>query len=78
MSLYDLSSGAEVPMISDFDELSPAQYAQFPGGTQKQRWLRDLLRQQMTLAGFTGSDMEWWHFDYDAGSRYQILNVQVQ
>ncbi len=32
----------------------------------------------MTLAGFTGSDMEWWHFDYDAGSRYQILNVQVQ
>lgn len=78
VSLYDLSSGAEVPMISDFDELSPAQYAQFPGGTQKQRWLRDLLRQQMTLAGFTGSDMEWWHFDYDAGSRYQILNVQVQ
>ena len=74
VSLYSLETGEEVPMISDFDEPSPAQYAQFAGGTQKQRYLRDLLRQQMTLQGFTASDMEWWHFDYDAGNRYQVLN----
>ena len=74
VSLYSLETGEEVPMISDFDEPSPAQYAQFAGGTPKQRYLRDLLRQQMTLQGFTASDMEWWHFDYDAGNRYQVLN----
>lgn len=76
-SLYDLETGEPVTMISDFDEPSPAQYAQFAGGTQQQRALRDLLRQQMTLQGFTASDMEWWHFDYDAGSRYRILNVKM-
>ena len=74
VSLYDLETGEPAAMISDFDEPSPAQYAQFAGGTQKQRYLRDLLRQQMTLQGFTASDMEWWHFDYDAGNRYQVLN----
>ena len=78
VSLYDLQSGEPVEMISDFDEPSPAQYAQFAGGTQRQRALRDLLRQQMTLQGFTASDMEWWHFDYDAGNRYQVLNVKEQ
>ena len=31
----------------------------------------------MTLQGFTASDMEWWHFDYDAGSRYRILNGKM-
>lgn len=77
VSLYDLQTGEPVKMISDFDEPSPAQYAQFAGGTQRQRQLRDLLRQQMTLQGFTASDMEWWHFDYDAGSTYQILNVKM-
>lgn len=77
VSLYDLDSGEPVKMISDFDEPSPAQYAQFAGGTQRQRQLRDLLRQQMTLQGFTASDMEWWHFDYDAGNRYQVLNVKL-
>lgn len=78
VSLYDLQSGEPAEMISDFDEPSPAQYAQFAGGTQRQRALRDLLRQQMTLQGFTASDMEWWHFDYDAGNRYQVLNVKEQ
>ncbi len=76
VSLVDLASGEEVSMISDFDEPSPAQYAQFAGGTQKQRYLRDLLRQMMTREGFTGSDMEWWHFDWDAGTTYQILNTK--
>ena len=33
VSLYSLETGEEVPMISDFDEPSPAQYAQFAGGT---------------------------------------------
>lgn len=78
VSLYDLASGEEVPMISDFDEPSPAQYAQFAGGTQKQRYERDLLRQMMTKEGFTYSDMEWWHFDWDAENTYQILNTKVQ
>lgn len=74
VSLYALETGEAASMPSDFDEPSPAQYAHFAGGTEKQRALRDLLIQQMTLEGFTPSDMEWWHFDYDGDSAYKILN----
>lgn len=76
VSLYELSTGEEVPMICDFDAITPAQNSDYPGGIELQRWERDLLREKMTKAGFTGSDSEWWHFDYDKKIKYQILNIQ--
>lgn len=74
VSLYDLETGENVSMISDFDEISSAQYAAFPGGTQLSRWRRDLLRRLMTEAGFAASPDEWWHFDFDKAHSYKILN----
>ncbi|MDD4319922.1 MAG: M15 family metallopeptidase [Acidaminococcaceae bacterium] len=76
VSLYDLSNGEPVRMISDFDELTPAQYSGFIGGNELQRWQRDLLREMMGLEGFVGSDMEWWHFDYIPDTKYQLLNIE--
>lgn len=64
VSLYDLETGTPIKMISDFDELSPAQFRAFPGGTDLQRYLRGLLDYVMTQSGFNGSDMEWWHYEY--------------
>ena len=77
VSLYDLDSGEQVQMISDFDEQTPAQYSGFIGGTQLQRWQRDLLQALMGLEGFDSIDMEWWHFDYKSAEKYQLLNVSV-
>ena len=74
VSLCDLESGEVVRMISDFDEPSPAQFGHFAGGTSLQRWQRNLLRRVMEENGFKASDMEWWHFDFDAGSEYELLN----
>lgn len=64
VSLYSLATGEAAEMISDFDEPSIRQYADFAGGTTLQRYRRDLLRTAMQLAGFTASEMEWWHFEY--------------
>lgn len=75
VSLYELSTGDAVPMICDFDSVSLAQYSDYPGGTELERWQRDLLREQMTKEGFTASKNEWWHFDYDHKTKYQILNI---
>jgi D-alanyl-D-alanine dipeptidase len=75
VSLYELSTGEQVPMICDFDAVSTAQYSDYPGGTELQRWQRDLLREQMTKEGFEASKMEWWHFDYDHKTKYQLLNI---
>ena len=77
VGLYDLETGEQLQMISDFDEPSPRQYGNFAGGTSLERWERDLLRQLMALEGFFCSDMEWWHFEYDSGNKYQLLDIPL-
>lgn len=75
VSLYNLNDGQAVPMISDFDEITPAQYKNYLGSTSLKRWQRDLLIASMEAEGFTGSEMEWWHFDYQIKTSYQWLNT---
>ena len=78
VSLYALDTGEPADMPCDFDEITPAQYSDYLGGTSLQRWYRDLLKEQMESEGFTQSKDEWWHFDYDSKVPYQILNVVVK
>lgn len=76
VSLYSLETGAAVEMISDFDEPSLRQYASYAGGTELQRYRRDLLRSAMQAAGFTASGSEWWHFDYGDIKAFAHLNIK--
>jgi len=75
VSLYDLQTGAAVPMISDYDEVSPRQYQNYAGSTSNLRALRDYLVLVMKEAGFTASQMEWWHFSLNDGNGYAKLNL---
>ncbi|MEN7548936.1 M15 family metallopeptidase [Rapidithrix thailandica] len=78
LSLYDLKSGKPVEMVSGYDEFSIRAYALYPGGTEQQRWHRDLLRQVMTAYGFVSIKNEWWHFDYYQWKKYPILNLRFE
>ena len=77
VSLYDLATGEEVEMVSDFDEPSFRQFASYAGGTSRQRYLRGLLHEAMELYGFKGIEMEWWHFDYGPSTAWAHLNVNI-
>jgi len=72
LTLYDLKTGKPVEMPSRYDEFSPRAYADFVGGTTKQRALRAILRDAMTAEGFEVYPEEWWHFDYKDWRRYGI------
>ena len=74
LSLYDLVTGEAIPMPSSYDEFSHRAYADYPGGTARQRWHRELLRQVMESEGFTVNSGEWWHFDYRDWREYGIQN----
>ncbi|MEJ2238810.1 MAG: serine hydrolase [Gemmatimonadales bacterium] len=74
LTLYDLETGEPVVMTGGYDEFSHRSYARYPGGTGRQRWLRDLLREAMEDEGFSVYPFEWWHFDYQGWSRYRIHN----
>ena len=72
LSLYDLATGEAIEMPSSYDEFSHRSYPNYPGGTARQRWHRDLLRQVMEAEGFSVNPGEWWHFDHDNWREYGI------
>ncbi len=72
IGLYDLASGRELVMISRYDEMSPRAYADYLGGTARQRWLRARLREAMEAEGFTVYPEEWWHFDFNGWRDFGI------
>jgi D-alanyl-D-alanine dipeptidase len=72
LTFYDLKSGNAVEMTGRYDEMSPRSYADYLGGTSRQRWLRELLRSEMEAQGFAVYPEEWWHFDYKDWSDYAI------
>ncbi len=78
LTLYDLKTGKVVEMVSGFDEFSDRSYPEYPGGTSRQRWHRDLLRRAMAAEGFTVYEVEWWHFDYRDWRAYPILNLTFE
>jgi D-alanyl-D-alanine dipeptidase len=74
LSLYDLLTGEPVEMPGSYDEFSHRSYSDYAGGTARQRWHRDLLRQVMEAEGFTVNPGEWWHFDHRDWREYGIQN----
>jgi D-alanyl-D-alanine dipeptidase len=72
LTLYDLKSGNAVEMTGRYDEMSPRSYADYLGGTSRQRWLRELLRREMEAQGFAVYPEEWWHFDHKDWRDYAI------
>jgi CubicO group peptidase (beta-lactamase class C family)/D-alanyl-D-alanine dipeptidase len=75
LTLYELATGASVEMTGTYDETTDRSYPTYPGGTSRQRWHRELLRQAMENEGFTVYSTEWWHFDYNGWRSYPILNI---
>lgn len=78
LTLYDLATGAPIQMVAGYDEFSPRSFPLYPGGTSRQRWYRELLRQTMEAEGFTIYEYEWWHFDYQDWEKYRIGNVTFE
>jgi D-alanyl-D-alanine dipeptidase len=72
VTLIDLATGAPVEMTSLYDEMSRRSFADYRGGTSRQRWLRDLLRTEMEREGFQVLAEEWWHFDHRDWRDYAI------
>lgn len=75
LTLYDLTTGRQVPMPGAYDEMTERSYPDYKGGTEAQRRMRDLLRSKMESHGFTVYEYEWWHFDFNGWEKYPILNI---
>jgi CubicO group peptidase (beta-lactamase class C family)/D-alanyl-D-alanine dipeptidase len=78
LTLYDIATGKPIQMVAGNDEFSHRSFPQYPGGTSRQRWYRELLRRTMDAEHFTVYEYEWWHFDYVDWKRYRIGNATFE
>lgn len=74
LTMFDLATGEPIETTGRYDETSPRSYSNFVGGTDRQRWYRELLRGAMEAEGFDVYAEEWWHFDYGSWRDYPIGN----
>ena len=75
LTLYDLKTGRQVTMPSEYDEMTERSHADYAGGDPEPRRLRDLLRAAMEAEGFTVYAPEWWHYDYQDWRQYPVLDL---
>ncbi|MEO8199227.1 MAG: serine hydrolase [Gemmatimonadota bacterium] len=78
LTLYDLKTGLPVEMPGTYDESTPRSYSDYPGGTSRQRWFRQLLRRAMEMQEFKVNPEEWWHFDYKDWRLYPVMNQRFE
>lgn len=76
VGLYDLRTGAPLPMPSNYDDFTERAFVTYRGGTSKQRANRDLLRKAMQRdRSFFVYPEEWWHYDFKDLRDYAILDI---
>ena len=78
LSMIDRATGQAVEMVGGYDEFSDRSYPRYPGGTSRQRWHRERLREAMEAEGFAVNINEWWHFDSPAWREYRIGDVPFE
>ena len=76
LSLFDLKSGQEVKMPSEYDEMTERSHINYACSTAEATHLRGLLRAAMEAEGFAVYEPEWWHYDYKDWKEYPIINVK--
>jgi len=74
LTMVDLATGTPMITTGRYDEMSSRSYTNYVGGSDEQRWLREVLRRAMEADGFTVYPQEWWHFDRDGWQQYPIGN----
>ena len=78
LTLFDRATGQPIQMTGGYDEFSERSFPDYMGGTSRQRWHRELLREAMASEGFSVYEFEWWHFDFDGWERFPILDLTFE
>jgi zinc D-Ala-D-Ala dipeptidase len=75
LSLYNLKTGENVEMPTDFDDFTERAAPDYAGATKSQQKNREILRRAMESDGFQVYAAEWWHYDFQECPETQILDI---
>lgn len=78
VSLYDLTTGTELPMPTPFDDFSIKANATNQDLPENVLQNRSLLAGVMQAFGFLIYPDEWWHFDYRDWENYPLMDIPLE
>ncbi len=78
LTLYNLVSGKQLDMPTEFDDFSTRAHRDYAGGTAEQTANRAILEGLMVAEGFLPMTNEWWHFDYQDWEKYPVLDIAFE
>ena len=78
LTLYDLSTGKEISMPTDFDDFSAMAYHGTKLNDSLKTANRELLRTVMEKHGFRPLETEWWHYSWPGSERFDVLNIPFE
>lgn len=75
LSLFDVKTGENLDMPTDFDDFTERAAIDFAGAPERQKKNREILRRAMESDGFQVYAAEWWHYDFQNCPENRILDI---
>ena len=78
MTIFDLSTGKDLPMPTDYDSFRKEAWPSTPVADPEIRKNRTLLITVMEKHGFRVNGSEWWHFDFRGWKNFEVLDIDFE
>lgn len=78
LTLIDLSTGAELPMPTPYDDFTSRARQDFLNLPPAVLTNRARLRDAMMRHGFAPLPSEWWHFDFHDYDRFELMDLDLR
>lgn len=78
VTLIDLSTGKELPMPSEFDDLTSRSHRDFRDCSEEMLDNRARLEEAFLEYQFIPLPTEWWHFDDENWEQYPVENISFE
>lgn len=78
VGLVEHASGRPLPLPTDFDELTPAAHSRYSNLSPHVLFNRSILLAAMKRQGFVNYPGEWWHFDHQCWTEFDLLDLPFE
>ena len=78
MTIYDLATGKELVMPTEYDSFKKEAWPSTPVSDPVIRKNRNLIISVMERNGFKVNSTEWWHFDFVGWQNYEVMDINFE
>jgi zinc D-Ala-D-Ala dipeptidase len=78
LTVINLKTGEELNMGTGFDNFTDTAHHNFTNLPEEVLKNRNLLKSTMGKYGFKSVETEWWHYFFDKGERFEVLDIDFK